>query len=419
MPGKLRTRTIRMLFVSMAIGLAIRLAVIPFVYREWLDPFVLDHWAFGRVARSLASGHGFGNTFANTGASALMPPVYAFVLATIFRIFGTYSIASIFAAAALNSLISVLTCVPVFFIALSAFGERTARWSVWAWALSPYGIYYSSDWLWSTCLVTFLLALLFLISMRLESSPSPLGWAGFGMLTGLAALTEPVVLAVAPLIAALSCYRLRRAGKPWLTPGIVAALAAMLVLSPWIVRNYRAFHRLIPIRDGFGLELYLGNNGYSERWVNSSLHPNHNDAELKEYEQSGEPAYMAHKQRQALSWIRAHKGWFAAITLRRALYMWTGFWSFDKAYLDEEPLDPPNILVATTLTLLAFAGLAVAFREGNRSAPRFALTLLFFPLAYYVSHPETYYLRPLDPPIAILGMFAAIRFAERRRTVHG
>jgi 4-amino-4-deoxy-L-arabinose transferase-like glycosyltransferase len=408
-----------MLFVAMAAGLAIRLAVIPFVYREWLDPFVVEHWAFGRVARSLASGHGFGNTFANTGASALMPPVYAVLLATIFRIFGTYSVASIVAAAAFNSLVSVLTCIPVFFIALGAFGERAARWSAWAWALSPYGIYYSADWLWSTCLVTFLLALLFLFSMRLETRPSPFAWLGFGLLAGFAALTEPVVLAVAPVLAALSCYRLRRAGKPWLMPGAVAALGALLVLSPWIARNYRDFHRLIPVRDGFGLELYLGNNGYSGRWVDSSLHPNHNDAELKEYVQAGELAYMDHKGRQALSWIRAHKGRFVALTLCRAVYLWTGFWSFDRAYLAQEPLDPPNVLVATSLTLFAFAGLAAAFRDRNRAATRFALTLLLFPLAYYVSHPETYYFRPLDPPIAILGMYAAARFAERRKAAHG
>ena len=56
------------------IALAVRLAVIPFLYHEWMDPFVLEHWAFGRIARSIASGHGFGSPFADTGPSALLPP---------------------------------------------------------------------------------------------------------------------------------------------------------------------------------------------------------------------------------------------------------------------------------------------------------------------------------------------------------
>ena len=35
-----------------AIALAVRLAVIPFTYHEWMDPFVLTHWAFGLIAVS-------------------------------------------------------------------------------------------------------------------------------------------------------------------------------------------------------------------------------------------------------------------------------------------------------------------------------------------------------------------------------
>ena len=70
------------------VALAVRLAVIPFTYHEWMDPFVLEHWAFGRIARSIASGHGFGSPFADTGLSALLPPVYSYLLAGIFKIFG-------------------------------------------------------------------------------------------------------------------------------------------------------------------------------------------------------------------------------------------------------------------------------------------------------------------------------------------
>src|SRR5579862_8286711 len=113
------------------VALAIRLAVIPFVYRDWLDPFVLEHWAFGLIARSIASGHGFGGPFAPTGASALLPPVYSYLLAGIFKIFGIETKASVLAALSLNSLSSALTCIPVFLIARKAFGERVAKWAGW------------------------------------------------------------------------------------------------------------------------------------------------------------------------------------------------------------------------------------------------------------------------------------------------
>lgn len=388
------------------VALAVRLAVIPFVYHDWMDPFVLEHWAFGLIARSIASGHGFGSPFAETGASALLPPVYSYLLAGIFKVFGIETKASIVAALFLNSLFSALTCIPVYVLSRQAFGDRVAKWAGWGWAFSPYGIYYGADWAWSTCLVTLELACLFLFAWKLENSGRARNWILFGLLGGLAALTEPVTLAVVPLLGLWSVYRRARRRVSWKMPMLAAALAALAIMSPWFIRNYELFHRFIPVRSGFGLELYIGNNGYSQRWVNSSLHPNHNDAELSEYEQSGEMAYMDHKLQQAKSYIRSHPAWFAWMTLRRIIYMWTGYWSFDRSYLKDEPLDPPNILVNTTMTVLGLLGLRRVFKGRSGLGSRFAIVLLFFPLTYYISHPETYYFRPVDPLIVILAAVA-------------
>ncbi len=384
------------------VALAVRLAVIPFVYRDWMDPFVLEHWAFGLIARSIASGHGFGSPFAPTGASALLPPVYSYLLAGIFKIFGIETKASVLAALSLNSVFSALTCIPVFFLARRAFGDRVATWAGWGWAFSPYGIYYGADWAWSTCLVTLELACLFLFAWRLEDSSRTRDWILFGLFGGLAALTEPVTLSVVPLLGLWTVYRRFRTNVPWKGPMIAAALAALALMSPWLVRNYQLFHRFIPVRSGFGLELYIGNNGYSQRWVNSALHPNHNDAELSEYERVGEIAYMDHKLHQAEAYIRNHPAWFVWMTGRRVVYMWTGYWSFDRAYLKDEPLDPPNIFLDTTMSILGLLGLRKVFQRDAGLGMRFAIVLFFFPLTYYITHPETYYFRPVDPLIVIL-----------------
>ena len=385
-----------------AVALAVRLAVIPFLYADWTDPFVLQHWAFGLIARSIASGHGFGSPFGPAQASALLPPVFSYLLAGIFKVLGIETKASIIAVLALNSFFSALTCVPVYLIAKRAFSDRVAKWAGWGWAFSPYGVYYSADWAWSTPLVTLELACLFYFAWRIEGSSRKRDWLAYGALCGVAALTEPVVMAVLPLLGMWGFYQLYRHGRPWRGPMLAAALAGVAVLAPWIGRNYALFHRFIPVRSGYGLELYIGNNGYSTRWVNSSLHPNHSDAELQEYEQVGEMAYMDHKLHQAKVYIREHPAWFAWMTGRRILYMWTGYWSFSKEYLKDEPLDPPNIFVNTTMSVLGLLGLRRVFKINASLAMRFSIVLLFYPLSYYFSHPETYYFRPVDPLIVVL-----------------
>ena len=226
-------------------------------------------------------------------------------------------------------------------------------------------------------------------------------------------MTEPVVLSVLPFLGLWACFQRLRKRQSWLAPAAVAALGAVIVITPWIARDYAIFHRFIPIRSGYGLELYIGNNGYSASWVNRDLHPNHNAAEQAEYERVGEITYMDHKRDQAKAYIHAHQGWYAWMILRRAVYMWTGYWSLSSEYLKEEPLDPPNIFVQTTVSVLALIGLWRAFRANPSLAMRFAIVLAFFPAAYYFSHPETYYLRPADPIFVILAAYACAGWGVR------
>ena len=240
-------------------------------------------------------------------------------------------------------------------------------------------------------------------------------WLLFGLFGGIAALTEPVVLAVVPLLGLWTLYCRYRQKLSWKGPMLAAAFGAIVVMSPWFVRNYELFHRFIPVRSGFGLELYIGNNGYSTRWVNSSLHPNHSDAELSEYERVGEIAYMDHKLQQGKDFIRSHSRWFVWMTFRRIVYMWTGYWSFAHEYLKDEPLDVPNIFVNTTMTILGLLGLRRIFQRDRTLGVRFAIVLLFFPLTYYISHPETYYFRPVDPLIVVL---AAVAVALGKQDQH-
>lgn len=401
------------------VALVLRLIVVGFLYPDRLNPD-RDHWRFagetGRIARSMVEGKGFSSPmFADTGPTAWMTPVYPALVAATFRLFGVYTKAAAIFLLSLNSLFSALTCLPVYFMARKSFGARTAPAAGWAWAFFPYGIYFPADFIWATALTTLLLPLVFLVGLELEDSPRLGAWVGFGLLSGVSAMNDPVVMSVLPPLGLWMCFRAWRCGARWPRLAVGAALAFIVVVSPWFVRNYETFHKVIPFRDNLGLELYVGNNGDSSHFISEYLHPTHNEKEWQEYVQLGELRYMQHKQDQAMEFISGHKGFFVWISLRRAVYMWINYWSFDRDYLRQEPFDPPAVFLCSTLTLLAFWGLWTGGRANAAAMVPYAITLFFFPVVYYVTHPEDYYRRPVDPFFVVLAVFAVTAFLEQRK----
>jgi len=399
------------------VGLAIRLAVVGFLYPDQMDPGQ-NHWHFafenGKIADSILHGHGFANPlFENTGPTAWQPPVYPYLIAGVFLIFGAYTTASALVLLAFQSLVSALTCLPLAAVARQLFGDRVALFAGWAWALFPLGIYWPAERIWPTWLAGLLLTLLFWMTLRFER-PASLGWwIGYGFLWGFAGLTDPVVLSVLPAMFGWIAYRLHQRHERWIRPLMVASLALALSVSPWFIRNYLVFHRIIPFRDSMGLEMWVGNNGDTSYWASYALSsalvqkigPWRNEAELKELQRVGEIAYMKESGEKAMAFVRAHPRWFAVVTVRRIVFIWTHFWSFNPSYLAQEPDDPANIAFSTVFTLLTLVGLRRVFQENRSVAVLFALVFLFFPIVYYVSHVEVYYRRQIDPLMVLLSVY--------------
>jgi 4-amino-4-deoxy-L-arabinose transferase-like glycosyltransferase len=389
------------------------------VYKDQLDPnrgFWLFGYETGKIARSIASGDGFANPlFEKTGPTAWMTPLYPYLVAAVFRLTGVYSKTSAIILLSLNCLFSAFTCVPVFFIARKTFGEKAAVWSAWAWALFPYAIYFSVEWIWETCLTTLLLSLLFLFTLRLEDTTRLRQWLGYGLLWGVTALSNPSVLTLLPIFVVWACYRLRKNGRRWGGQPAVAMLAMIIVVAPWFVRNYRTFHQFIPFRDAFWLVMHVGNNGDTSHWAPDSAHPSTNAMEEQEFNRLGELNYMAEKRREVLQVIRSHPGSYVWLTLRRFIFAWTGFWSISRDYLAIEPGDPWNILMTVILLVLMLTGLWRTFRDGNEHAILYASVLVVFPLIYYFSFTQMSYRHPIDPFVAILAAYGAMNLVPGRR----
>jgi 4-amino-4-deoxy-L-arabinose transferase-like glycosyltransferase len=398
-------------FWAVLTGWSVRLILVALVYKEFLDP-ARDHWEFayeiGRVARSIARDQGFSSPYwANTGPTALLTPVYPYFLAGIFATFGVYTKASALVFLGINTFFSAATSVPIFLIARKTLDLRTAKVAAWGWAFFPYAINFSATTMWYHSLVALLLTVIFLVTLSIGSSDRVSAWAGFGLLFGFAALTNPVMVGIVPFVGSWLWVRLNGKHKRAWTAPIVGLVSIIVTILPWFMRNERVLHRPVVFKDGYWLEVCVGNVNNSLHWWDGSEHPSGSEQENAQYERLGELDYMAAKRTRAIAYIASHPGAYALRSLRHAIFMWTGFWSFNRDYLRQEPFDPGNIFFLTLLSLLSIRGLYCMFREGRGTAARlYFLVLLSFPVPYYLSHLDPGFRHPVDPLLVILACFA-------------
>ena len=395
------------------VALVLRLVAIGFLYRTtWNDfaNYLLFGFESGRIARSIAAGHGYGNPmFVETGPTAWMTPVYPCLLAGVFKLFGIYSRTSAFVILGFNSLCSALVCIPVFIIARRGFGRGVAVAACWMWALWPYSIYIASAFVWETCLSVLLLAILFLWTLKLKGQPGSWAWLGFGMLWGFSVLTNASLLSLFPFLTGWALYPLWRNRQRWRKAAALAAFGLVIALLPWAVRNYRTFHRLIPLRDNFWLEVWVGNNGHTKSWFDATAHPSTSAEEQAEFLRLGEIPYMQEKRREALGFLAQHPGLFFVTSSRRFVYMWTGFWNLDPVNLGVEFHDPGNVYIVVSLTVAMLIGLWQALRNAREAAVPYLLVLTFYPLVFYITHPGIRYRHLMDPQMIILAA-SGVRF---------
>src|SRR5579863_4491365 len=277
-PEELTRQPLRhsILFIVL-IALLLRLAVITVGHTYRTTPR-RDHfqfgWEMGRLARSIATGQGFSSpTDLPTGPSAWAPPLYPYILAGVFKLFGVYSALSAWVILVFNSLFAALTCWSLYRIAQRMYGAAVARATAWSWAVFPYAIYWPVRVVWETSLTAFLLSLSLLLTLRMaDNPPRPRMWILFGLLWGLIALTNTAVVSMMPFCLLWLLYWLPRRRQQFVGAAL-CVLAAILVVSPWLMRNYQVFGKFIFVRDNLPLEMYEANNDQSAGLWTRNEHP--------------------------------------------------------------------------------------------------------------------------------------------------
>jgi Dolichyl-phosphate-mannose-protein mannosyltransferase len=424
-PSRLPTlsnrRQINWLLSAFAAGWFLRMIIALMVYNTFLDPG-RGHWEFGyeigRIARSIVAGSGFSNPYwANTGPTALLTPVYPYLLAGIFAIFGVYSKASALVFVAANTFFSSVTVLPIFLIARRNFDLRTARLAVWGWAFFPYAINFSATTMWYHSFVALLLAIIFLSALSLVSPHTLAAWAAFGVLLGFGALTNPVLVATVPFLGGWLWAQRLGTRRRVLLALTISFVTMTVTIAPWLLRNELVLNRPIVFKDGFWMEVCVGNVNRSLHWWDEMEHPSGSASDNALYERLGESHYMALKRGKAVAFIENHPAEYALRSIRRVIFMWTGIWSLNRKYLHQEPFDPANIFLLSSLSVLSFAGIHYLVRAGQgRTAMLYLLVLFSFPIPYYLSHLDPGFRHPVDPLLVILACSTVTRLLPRART---
>jgi len=359
-------------------------------------------WEMGRIGASLASGRGFGNQFGPpTGPTAWEPPLYPYLIAGVFHVFGIYSKASGFVLLTFNSACSALTCIPIFLIGRRMFSEKVAVGSAWAWALLPNVMFWSTRAVWETSLSALLLAVVVWLTLTTEDREGWPPWFGFGLLWGIIALNGTSLLSFLPAAGLWAWYRRARLGKRSLAGVALSAIVFLAAIAPWLARNYQTFGRFIFIRDNFGAELRLGNGPGADGTLMLYLDPVHDSYAIEQFQAMGELSYIAMRKQQALAYIKADYARFALLSFKRFVI----FWASPPKVTEPRWIGPVKDSLFLGSSVLMFWGLGLALRQRRPGAWLLLWLMLLYPAIYYFVYAIPRYRHPIEPVMAILCVF--------------
>jgi 4-amino-4-deoxy-L-arabinose transferase-like glycosyltransferase len=396
-------------------ALTVRLGYIILTHRYRFPPY-FDHfsfgWEMGRVGRALATGYGYADPFHDhTGPTAWVTPLYPLLVGAVFKLCGVYTALSAFVLLAINSLLSSFTVMTTWEIGWRCFGRRVGLWSAWIWALYPAAMQYATKWVWEMTLTTFLFTCVLVLALRMRNvdgsaedvpgAATPKRWLLFGLLWGLIALSNPSLLLFLPVSGLwILCGNPQR--KKQIGGAVLSGCIFLFCVAPWTYRNWLVFHHFVPLRTNFGEELYLGNGPGETGTGLDRANPALDGDQRQIFREMGEIAYGKARGDEAKVIIRQSPGRFAVLCLKRIYYFWFGATRpKDKNLLAEYG----PVLQLRLTSLIGLLGLWLLLKRRNPASVLLAGAFLTLPMTYYLVTVNARFRHPLEPLIAILGVY--------------
>lgn len=337
--------------------------------------FTLDNTHIGlwddegwEIAKNLSEGKGYTMGYHINGLFSFRPPVFPLFLYSIFVVFGqSIPIVRIFLA-----VFGAILSLVIFFLGKKLFEPRIGVIAMIISAFYPVFIYWSG-YIGPETLAILCLALAILFLIQIENST-----IYYAILTGICigifSLTRSVGYGLLPLflIWLLTTFRKK---KQALIAGCIILVTVGLVVSPWVIRNYRIHHRFILASTEGGITFYSANNpNVLTRGRGDFYVP---DGAAQEAANLSEVDGDRYFYKKGLDFIRTHPKVYLRLVFERAISFWRFYPHITGA---EDSYGPIHVVIMlltdTPVIFLGFWGLFLLYRKEKKYA--FLVILIFF-----------------------------------------
>ena len=221
---------------------------------------------YAQIAANLLEGRGLNPT--TPRHFHLRTPTYPLFVAAVWSVVSTPARYGALAGAQVG--LSVGTCGLLMAIMAPVLGLRAARMTGVLFACSPSSIAFCAL-IYTETLQMFLVALAAFVAMRLAARGKVFDMLMFGVLWGILGLNRPESTYVLPVLVLPFLLNKQTPGLQKLSGFVVMLLACVLVMAPWVARNYRVYGAFILHVPQTGMGLYGGSYPnppmYGRGWV--------------------------------------------------------------------------------------------------------------------------------------------------------
>jgi hypothetical protein len=252
----------RLMLSLIALAVAARVAAVFVLQSHTVPQSTYEH---GEIAANLLAGRGFSVRFLGAdGPTSQQAPIYPLVVAAAYATAGVGTPRALLTLELGQAALGGLMVAGVLFLALEA-APRRPRLAAGAGLITAVHptLVYAATHVQVAPLAACLLVWTLGWAYRTRRTGSDRTALISGALLGLLALTDPILALVAPaMCCAIVAGRdgIRTAFRPL---GLVAGVA-ILVVAPWLARNFSVHGELVWIKSTFGYAFWQGNCALSE-----------------------------------------------------------------------------------------------------------------------------------------------------------